>query len=259
MIKYIASDLDGTLLHNGAQNLTDEIFDLILALKERGIHFIAASGRQYNNMYRMFEPVKDDISYISENGSLCIHNHKVISRGEITRDLGLRIIEASRRYANCNCLLSCEGRCYTDSKDKHFISHMLNQVKYDMDVVEDLTKIDKPFLKIAMCDFHTPEELLPFFKEQFQKDIKVVTSGNIWVDFIAPGANKGSALSQLLAHLHLSPEEGIAFGDQYNDLEMLELAGIGYAMKTAAPGVENYADKTTSSVEKVLRDLLENE
>ena len=48
MIKYIASDLDGTLLHNGAQHLPEEIFDLIRALKKRGIHFIAASGRQYN-------------------------------------------------------------------------------------------------------------------------------------------------------------------------------------------------------------------
>lgn len=58
MIKYIASDLDGTLLHNGAQQLPEEIFDLIRALKSRGIHFIAASGRQYYNMYRMFEPVQ---------------------------------------------------------------------------------------------------------------------------------------------------------------------------------------------------------
>ena len=256
MIKYIASDLDGTLLHNGAQNLTNEIFDLIRALKKQGIHFIAASGRQYNNMYRMFEPVQEDISYISENGSLCVHNHKVIFRGEIDRDLGLRIIEASRRYANCNCLLSCEGRCYTESRDDHFISHMQDTVKYDLDVVDDLTEIEKPFLKLAMCDFHTPESLLPFFREQFQSEIKVVTSGNIWVDFIAPGANKGSALSRLLAHLDLSPEEGIAFGDQYNDLEMLKLAGTGYAMKNAAPGVENYADKITDSVEKVLRELL---
>ena len=85
MIKYIASDLDGTLLHNGAQQLPEEIFDLIRALKSRGIHFIAASGRQYYNMYRMFEPVQNDISYIAENGSLCIHNHEIISRGVIDR------------------------------------------------------------------------------------------------------------------------------------------------------------------------------
>lgn len=259
MIKYIASDLDGTLLHNGAQHLPEEIFDLIRALKKRGIHFIAASGRQYNNMYRMFEPVQDDISYIAENGSLCIHNHKIISRGEIDRDLGLRIIEASRHYDSCSCLLSCEGRCYTDSKDEHFISHLLNTIKYDMDVVDDLKQIEKPFLKIAMCDFHNPQKLLPFFKDQFRSEIKVVTSGNIWVDFIAPNANKGLALSNLLNHLGLSPADGIAFGDQYNDLEMLQLAGTGYAMKNAASGVADHADKVTDSVEQIMREILKTQ
>ena len=84
----------------------------------------------------------------------------------------------------------------------------------------------------------------------------MVTSGNIWVDFIAPGAHKGSGLVNLTKHLGLSPEDGIAFGDQYNDIEMLETAGIGCAMENCAPGVEKYADFQTDSVPKVLRELL---
>ena len=128
-----------------------------------------------------------------------------------------------------------------------------------MDVVDDLKQIEKPFLKIAMCDFHTPQKLLPFFKDQFRSEIKVVTSGNIWVDFIAPNANKGLALSNLLNHLGLSPADGIAFGDQYNDLEMLQLAGTGYAMKNAASGVADHADKVTDSVEQIMREILETE
>lgn len=47
MIQYIASDLDGTLLEDGGNHIDPEIFDLILKLKEQGVHFIAASGRQY--------------------------------------------------------------------------------------------------------------------------------------------------------------------------------------------------------------------
>ena len=196
MIKYIASDLDGTLLHNGAQQLRRDLrFDPRIEIAR--YTFIAASGRQYYNMYRMFEPVQNDISYIAENGSLCIHNHEIISRGVIDRETSVfRIIEASRQYDSCNCLVSCEDHCYTDSKDEHFISHILNTIKYDMVVVDDLKQIQKPFLKIAMCDFHTPDKLLPFFKNQFRSEIKVVTSGNIWVDFIAPNANKGQALSE---------------------------------------------------------------
>ena len=86
--------------------------------------------------------------------------------------------------------------------------------------------------------------------------IDVVTSGNLWVDFIAPGANKGTALKRLADHLGIRPEECIAFGDQYNDIEMLQFAGCGYAMKDCAPGVERYADASTDSVEEVLQKLL---
>ena len=73
MIRLIASDLDGTLLKNGAQMLSPEIFELIPALKKRGIHFVAASGRQYANIRRLFAPLQDEISYVAENGSLCMH------------------------------------------------------------------------------------------------------------------------------------------------------------------------------------------
>ena len=81
MIKLIASDLDGTLLQNGAQELDPLIFDQIRELKEMGIHFVAASGRQYPNLQRLFAPVQDEISYIAENGSLCIHDGKTLSKG----------------------------------------------------------------------------------------------------------------------------------------------------------------------------------
>ena len=75
MIRLIASDLDGTLLKNGAQ-VIPEIFELIPALKKRGIHFVAASGRQYANIRRLFAPLQDEISYVAENGSLCMHGER---------------------------------------------------------------------------------------------------------------------------------------------------------------------------------------
>ena len=49
----------------------------------------------------------------------------------------------------------------------------------------------------------------------------------------------------------------MAFGDQYNDVEMLELAGYGYAMSNAAPGIAGTTQKyVTASVEEVLEDVL---
>lgn len=258
MIKYIASDLDGTLLQNGAQELPPEIFDLIPELKEKGIHFIAASGRQYYNMRDLFKPVQDDISYIAENGSLCVHNRKVISRGLIERGLGLRIIEASRTIPSCSCTLSGEIYTYTDSADSGFLDHLHNVLHYYVKEVPDLTDVEEPFLKLAMYDSNGTGKTEAFFKERFSSEISVVTSGNLWVDFIAPGANKGTALDSVARHLGFLPKDGIAFGDQYNDIEMLQAAGTGYAMKNCAPGVEKYADRQTDSVIRVIRKLLKS-
>ena len=79
MIKLIASDLDGTLLKNGAQELPPDIFPIIRELRQKGIRFVAASGRQYYNLRLLFKPVMDEIFYIAENGSLCICNDKILS------------------------------------------------------------------------------------------------------------------------------------------------------------------------------------
>ncbi len=258
MIQYIASDLDGTLLPDGGDCIDSEIFDLILKLKERGIRFIAASGRQYQSMQTLFEPIRDEISYITENGSLCIHNGQVIFRGTIERELGLRIIDAVKEYGECHILLSCESRHYTNSKNTDFIHHIRDVLHNELAVIEDLHQVQEPFLKLAVCDFNGTAQLDPFFKERFSSEIRVVTAGSIWVDFLAADADKGKALAVLLKHLDIPPENGIAFGDQHNDIEMLQFAGTSYAMKTAALGVSDYADQVTDSVVTVLKSILNN-
>mgnify|MGYP001536952521 FL=1 len=59
-IKFIASDLDGTLLLNGAQKVSQELIPLIKRLNDNGIIFCAASGRQYPNMTKLFAPVASE-------------------------------------------------------------------------------------------------------------------------------------------------------------------------------------------------------
>ena len=257
MIQYIASDIDGTLLHGQATTLNPELFDIIRQLKEHGIHFIAASGRQYQNLRRLFAPVKDDISYVAENGSMCVHNGEVISLGHIDTELIYEIADAAKEYGHCHTLISTARTGYTDSQNPDYISHIRNDVGYDMEVVQNVRDIKEPFIKIAVCDFDgTEKRLRSYFQERFGDRIQIVTSGNIWIDFVAPNANKGSALSNLVTSLGMNPKNGITFGDQYNDLEMLQLSNTSYAMTNAAAGVSNYATHTTDSVEKTLREFL---
>lgn len=257
MIKLIASDLDGTLLLNGAQNLTPRALDLIKRLLDNGVHFAAASGRQYNNLRKLFSPVSGRIAYIPENGSLCICNGEILSKSIIEPSLCMRIIDAVHDYPGCNCIVSGIETLYTDSRDPEFIYHLREVLQFDVTEVSDLnTDVPEPFLKIAVLDFSGTAKCKQYMKERFGSEIKIVTSGNLWVDFIAPGTNKGIALQGLMEHLQITPDECVAFGDQYNDVEMLQTAGTSYAMSTAAPGISYYSTYVTDRVEDVLEDIL---
>lgn len=155
MVKLIASDLDGTLLQNGARDVNPIVFDQIRTLKEHGIMFAAASGRQYLNLRRLFTPVQDDIAYIAENGSLCIYNEETISKGIIEQDLAYRILDEVARYPQYNCIISGERVCYSTSKNPEFYNHMVNVIKNHMKFIDDpKSEIPEPILKIAVCDYN---------------------------------------------------------------------------------------------------------
>lgn len=258
MIKLIASDLDGTLLHNGAQELSPYTLDLIHRITQKGIHFIAASGRQYDNERRLFREIRDEISYIAENGSLCIHQGKVISRGIIPDDLAYRIMHEIKKEAGYEIVASREDTCLIEDNDPEFVNHIVNVMHNTTKIVDDITKVEGPFLKLAIANMKS-RDFTPFLRhlqKMFSPAVKVVTSGNIWIDFIVPGYNKGTALQTMMDLFGVKPEECMAFGDQYNDVEMLELAGQGYAMSNAAPGIAGHARYVTDSVEEVLEDVL---
>jgi Cof subfamily protein (haloacid dehalogenase superfamily) len=62
------------------------------------------------------------------------------------------------------------------------------------------------------------------------------------------GVNKGSTILALLAHLGIPVESSIGIGDSYNDLEMLQVCGVGIAMGNADDAVKSHADETTTAV-----------
>lgn len=78
MIKLIVSDIDGTLVKDGTLDINPEYMDVIRKLTEKGIHFVACSGRQYSSEKQLFAPVKDIISYISDGGTLIRTSEKIL-------------------------------------------------------------------------------------------------------------------------------------------------------------------------------------
>ncbi|XCP86061.1 HAD family hydrolase [Roseburia hominis] len=259
MIKLIASDLDGTLLRDYQQEVPAEILKEITRLHDKGIIFVAASGRQYAGIRRLFAPLGFDIPYIAENGSLCVYREEVLSTGRIPDETIRCILDALTEYREHfhtgHCILSLKDTYYTDSEDARFWDYMLNTMRNQLTYAPNLYEVHEAFIKAAICDFNGTKNLEPFFRKRVGDKIRVATSAAHWIDFIAPNANKGSALAVIMEKFGIHREECICFGDQQNDLEMLKMAGTSYAMKTGVPEVTGYADYVIDSVLPVLKTL----
>lgn len=255
MIKLVASDIDGTLLPEGQKVLNPEIYDIILKLKEQGIHFVVASGRQLESQELLFAPVAKDISYISENGAICQLYGKRYVISEFDREFAMKIIEELDKRPECKAAISTPSTQYIKSGDEDFYKHMTTHLKYHITKIDNLRDIDEAIVKIAFLDTVNNEESYKHFTELFGDKYKVVNAGNMWIDFVPFNSNKGTALKFMLEQLNLTPAEAICFGDQQNDIEMLEYTETSYVMAHAKPDVQKHATNITESVEETLRTL----
>ena len=91
MIRMVCSDLDGTLLQYGKQNLEGRIFDQIRALAAHGIVFCPASGRQYTSLRRLFAPVAEHCVFLCENGAVLYQKERPIAKTPMPRALAEEI------------------------------------------------------------------------------------------------------------------------------------------------------------------------
>lgn len=254
MINLIVSDLDGTLLPKGSQQLDPAIFPLIKALKEKGILFVAASGRQYSNIRRMFAPVNDDIAYICENGSLVIYKGEILYKKTIERELALEVLHAIWEKENAEILISGEDISYIKPKSEYYY-HLINDVvKNNVCVVDDIFSIKENLLKISLYERNGIRDS-QYWLERFSNQLTVAISGLEWLDITPLESNKGKALDFLLNKLNISPENTMAFGDQNNDIEMLKYVKYGVAMNDK---VRKYCNYQTDQVERILSMLCYN-
>lgn len=255
MIKLIASDLDGTILQNGAQTIDPEFFSVIRLLKEKGIHFVAASGRQYFNLQQLFHEVSNEISYISENGGMYVFNETIHIPQTYSKELVTEIVTAVRQDPDSELTFSCPHTTYIEKNSQIFYEHLTNTVKFHITVTDDLLSLNEQPVKMAIRNSKGANTCIDNYRNLFGHKVSVVTSGNLWVDFMPFGVHKGAALEQLTLSLGVKPEECIAFGDQWNDVEMLKFVGTSYAMKNAAEGISDFCTHTTDNVLGELKKL----
>ena len=263
MVKLIASDIDGTLVPDGSDKINPEIFRVITQLKRQGIYFVAASGRQWKSIERLFEPVKDQIFYIAENGAYVGARGRELFTFPMKPEEVKEIIRDVRGIPDCDLMLSGRDVIYIESKNQTFIDYLILGYHNEVKMVENLEEVDDMIIKASIYHqgYNAFQAAGKVMLPKWGARLKVVTAGREWLDIMERHVNKGAALKEIQESLGVLPEETMAFGDNLNDIELLERAKYSYAIGNAREEVKEAADYITDTnvndgVLKVIRTLI---
>lgn len=250
MIKLVVSDIDGTLVKDGSHDINPEMFTLIKKLKNKGILFAAASGRQYPSICRLFEPVKEDVIFIAENGAYVVCRDTELSHTPMRREMVEDIVKQMRQIPDCILTASGKHATYIENEDKEFLDWLVNGYRNNVECVEDVLQVDAEIVKLALYGRHGIEEAIAQLVPVWKDKVKVVVSGTMWLDFMDASVDKGNALDRIQQITGIQKEETICFGDNSNDIGMFHRAGKSYAVATANPLLQKEATEIIGTYEQ---------
>lgn len=261
-IKLICSDIDGTLVPDGTSKINKEIFDVILALKEKGIMFAAASGRQYESIRNLFKTISNDIIFISENGNLVMCRGEVMAKTEIMKEDVSVIKKMIDEIKDCQLILSGAKTTYIRKGDTDLYKLLNEGYHYNTTLVDDFDdSIDDTIIKMSLfqkdgrAEEVAGEDFMNYWNTHPR--ITAVCAGKEWIDLFDKNGNKGNAIEQIQKIMGIKTSETMAFGDNLNDIEMLRHAKYSYAVGNAREEVKKEANyiADTNVNDGVLKEL----
>ncbi|MGS0524498.1 HAD family hydrolase [Zobellia nedashkovskayae] len=258
-VKMVVTDMDGTLL-NSNHEVSSRFFELFERMKQKGIIFVAASGRQYHSIVDKLKPIKNDIIVIAENGGFAMKQDTELLATPLPNEAKNTVLNVLDTIENIHPVLCGKHSAYIKSDSEEFEAK-LREYYTDYKVVDDLKDFDGEILKIAIYHFESSEKYIYPSVAHLEGNLKVKVSGENWVDISSPNAHKGYALKKVQDLYDITPAETMVFGDYNNDLEMLGLAHFSFAMENAHPNVKEAANYLTDNndnfgVENILQAML---
>ena len=245
-IKLIASDMDGTLLDENGQ-VPSETFDLILALREHGVRFVASSGRRYDRLCDFFSPVKDRMDFVASNGAQVFADGVQIDR-EVYSHLAIRrLAKTVAMFPNMHLALFDRTKSYLlDDEDK-----FVREVDKDLPNVERIYELPSPQVSIIkasiFCDDGNVMDNAYVLQRELGGLFTFAPSGSSYIDAMQPGISKASGIAQVMEYHGIDASEVMAFGDAMNDYEIIRFVGTGCAMANGRPALRAVADRVIGS------------
>ena len=270
-IKIVATDMDGTLLDPRGQLDLPRLEKILDKLDHRGVRFVIATGNEVHRMRQLLGYLAERVVLVVANGARIFENNELI-QAQTWDDAMVDRALAHFKGRECqdqfvvtamNGGFVKKGTVFTEL-DKFMTPEMIEKLYQRMNFVDEFdSNLFGGVLKMSMVvGEERSDSVLQEINDLFDGHVRAVSSGYGCIDILQDGIHKAWGLVELLRRWNLKPEQIMAFGDSENDIEMLELAGISYAMENAEEAVKRVATKVApansqAGVYKVLENWLE--
>ena len=270
-IKLIATDMDGTLLDPKGQVDLPRLEKLLDQLEERGIRFVIATGNEIHRVKQLLGHLTERVVLIVANGARIFEGNQLLQAQTWDDDMVNRALEFFKDrecqdqfvVTSMNGGFVKEGTVFTQLEN--FMTPEMIELFYQrMNFVEELeSHLFGGVLKMSLVvGEERSDSVLEEINQLFNGHVQAVSSGYGCIDILQSGIHKAWGLQELLKRWDIKAEEIMAFGDSENDVEMLQLAGIAYAMENAddkakAVATDFAPSNSQAGVYQVLEDWLE--
>lgn len=250
--KIVFSDVDGTLL-NSKHELLPRTRSSIKLLQEQGIPFVIISARSPSGIYPIQEAYDFRSPIISYSGALILDENRTVlySRGMSHAIASQVIAFIEENQFDCSWNIYSGDRWIVKNKQdprvirEETIVHA-ESAEGTIGLLSDQEEIGKI---LCMCN---PDKTLAIerkLKEAFPM-LSIVKSSDILIEIMQQGITKSSAVKELCKLWKIPLEQAVAFGDHYNDVEMLETVGMPFLMGNAPQELkERFANVTAGNDE----------
>lgn len=270
MYKLIASDLDETLLDDD-HHVPARVRKTVAAARELGVRFVPATGRPAGSVGVTLEELglagSADDYVLSFNGGCLTRNSSPapITSCSLPWERACQIYAAGVRYGvtmHVNTLDPVYLYNYIP-EERAYIEGRMNIVETcepTLDFLAGQTIVKVIYMSLDMPYLRRIEREMA--EAGLSDGLDVYYSGNRYLEFNAPGVNKGAGLLALAERLGIAPEETIAVGDNSNDISMIRAAGLGCAVANAtgeakaAAGYVCDADNNAGAVAEVIEKFV---
>lgn len=143
MIKLIASDIDGTLVKDGTLAIDREYMEVIGRLLDKGIIFVACSGRQYRSERKLFAPVADRLLYISDGGTVVRTPKEILKVDTLPDEIWKGMCSMVREdMPSCDYFISTPERCFAEDGGSQMFHWLRDSYGYDIHEVPEMLKLE---------------------------------------------------------------------------------------------------------------------